>query len=143
MAVRTTQVAVEAIVSNDDSTDLTPFIEAANSMVDACCLTAGYTDAKLELIERWLSAHFFCILAPRASEEAAGAVRERFESKVDLGLDVTRYGQQAKRLDTAGGLALQDRLANEGKAAYVATISFLGNKCRQPISDETCCEDEE
>jgi hypothetical protein len=133
--------AVEGIVANDDDTDLTTFIEAANSLVTDCCGTAGYTDTKLELIERWLSAHFFCVFSPRAIEEQASSVRERFENKVDLGLDLTRYGQQAKRLDTAGGLALADRLAKEGKRAFVAGMSWLGHKEDEAISDNTWNED--
>ena len=107
---RTTPDLVKGIVdtSADDALDLMPFIEAANVLVTKVCLPHynETTDAsQLELIERWLAAHHYCILSPRESFEGAGAVQANYESKVDLGLDVTRYGQTAMRFDTSGALA--------------------------------------
>lgn len=84
---------------------LAPFILPANLLVTDVCGAAGYSDEKLEMIERWLGAHFYQILAPGANTERAGRVAQTVRSKVDLGLNVTHYGQQAMVLDTAGGLA--------------------------------------
>jgi len=131
MAVRTTYAAVAKIISVKDSitTDLEPFIEAANQVVTDNCTYASpntYTDAKLELIERWLSAHFYAIRDPRPTEQRAGPVSQMLKSKVDIGLDVTHYGQQAKAFDNLGGLAALDGRLKSGKAKVTPGISWLG-----------------
>ena len=117
MAVRTTQELVQGIIEADLDTwpDLTPFIEAASQLVDDVCTSSGYSDPKLERIERWLAAHFYAIADPRfLREEVSTSITSIIESKVDLGLDVTRYGQMAKVLDTEGSLAALDNLASGG-----------------------------
>lgn len=125
---RTTPAKVKKIVAVDEAAlgldvtlDLTPFIDAANELVTEVCASATnedgsdyYTSTRLEMIETWLAAHFYCILAPQAKFEGVGPVQESFDSKVDLGLDVTKYGQQAKRLDTFGGLAALDAEMKKG-----------------------------
>ena len=119
---RTTQTLVEGIIDNFEEFEMAPFIESANVLVTRVCslkeTTGGslyYTDEDLELIERWLSAHFFAIRFPRSVSEQAGPVMERTQSKVDIGFDVTHYGQMALRLDTAGGLAALNEDAKKGK----------------------------
>jgi hypothetical protein len=104
MPVRTTAQLVAGIIEVDSNIDLTPFIETASELVTEVCAIASYSVTRLELIERWLSAHFYAIRDPRTTQEKAGSVGENFESKVDLNLALTRYGQQAMMLDTAGGL---------------------------------------
>ena len=118
MAVRTTPSAVQKIIEIDEGiipnlTDLDPFIEAASSIIDDVCVPLDYTDTKLELIERWLSAHFYAIRDQRRLREAAGSVSETFQTRVDLYLNVTIYGQQAQMLDTKGGL----RSLNKGNTS--------------------------
>lgn len=142
MANRTTSLAVEAIVEVDPTIVLDPFIEIANTLVTEVCGSAispitnlPYDATRLELIERWLSAHFYCIRDPRTTEEQAGhGVGEQFESKVDYGFNITRYGQQALRLDTAGGLAKLDRATDStrGGQASVASGFWLGSFPRSP-----------
>lgn len=105
---RTTAELVAGIIEVDEDIDITPFIDTANMLVTDVCGESEYSDAKLELIERWLSAHFYAVRDPRAIDEAVKGISERTESKVDLGLDFTRYGQQAKILDTEGNLAALD-----------------------------------
>jgi len=130
MAVRTSYAAVALLIDVDStiSTDLAPFIEVANSLVTDVCTNydTPYTDAKLELIERWLSAHFYAVRESRASEQRAVSVSRILQSKVDLGLDVTHYGQQAKLIDTEGGLAALDGRLKSGKAKVTPGISWLG-----------------
>lgn len=111
MAVRTTAGAVEAICEVEPTISLTPFIETANSVVTRVCVKTptSYTSVELELIERWLSAHFYCTRDPKTIFEMAGAVAARYEGKVDLNLNNTRYGQQAMLIDTEGGLAALNR----------------------------------
>lgn len=111
MANRTTAAAVKEIIEVDDTLlvgtggdVLDPFIETANALVTEVCKPLGYDDTRLELIERWLSAHFYAIRDPRRASEGAGTVQETFQHQLDLNLSVTTYGQQAMMLDTLGGL---------------------------------------
>ena len=109
MAVRTTSTAVQKIIELDSSiivdlADLDPFIEVASAIIDDVCVPLGYDATRLELIERWLSAHFYAIRDQRKQQEVAGSVSETFQTKVDLYLNVTIYGQQAQMIDTKGGL---------------------------------------
>jgi hypothetical protein len=107
---------------------LSPFIEAANQLVTDCCDGAGYASAKLELIERWLAAHFYAIRDPRVADERAGAVSASYMHRVGLHLAQTTYGQQAMLLDTAGGLALLNGRVTAGRAPFVAGVAWAGTK---------------
>lgn len=103
---RTTAALVGKIIEVDDGDDLTAFIDTASLLVTDICTSSGYSDAKLELVERWLSAHYYDIHRPRAFSENARGIGEQYEFiKVDLHLNVTKYGQQAMIIDTAGNLA--------------------------------------
>lgn len=107
-----------SIVPNDAAME--PFITVANELVTEVCTgdsgpATAYTDARLELIERWLAAHFYAIRDPRVANESAGGVSASYESRVDLGLNLTRYGQMAMMLDTNGGLAKLDVDIKKGK----------------------------
>lgn len=104
--MRTTEEAVAAVLQGDydPAQSLAGFIETANAIVTAVCQPLGYTDEYLELIERWLSAHFYCIPNPQMEHEGIGAARESPQQKVDLNLLQTRYGQQAVAMDYKGGL---------------------------------------
>jgi hypothetical protein len=123
---RTTAAAVEGILEVDPQVDLDPFIETANSLVTEHC---DYDDTRMELIERWLSAHFYQIMNPQAVVDQVGStggtVRQQYESKVDLGFNVTRYGQQAMLLDTDGGLATLNSQTVNGRARRIQ-IKYLG-----------------
>lgn len=127
MAIRTDAEAVSKINTEvDDSIDLDPFIEIASALVDEVCTDSDYSDARLELIERWLAAHFAAVNDPRTTLEHAGSVRVFFEGKSGLGLDFTRYGQQAKIIDTAGNLAALDKNMQSGGAKGI-DITWLGD----------------
>ena len=131
MAIRTTSEAVEGIIETEVTISLTPFIEVASLLVDKVCapLYDEVDDAaQLEMIERWLSAHFYAIRDPRRTQEVAGSVSEQFTSRVDLGLDLTWYGQQAKLIDTKGGLKVLD----EAKAGALG-IFWMGKDRRQEL----------
>ena len=125
MAVRTTATNVKKIVKVKAVHDLTPFIEAANQLVDDCCLDFDYSAEKLERIERWLAAHFYCIQYSRRLQEQAGSVQQTFQSKVDLMLSLTHYGQMAQMLDTEGGLASLNNTAVTTKKSRVRLV-WLG-----------------
>ena len=125
MAVRTTSAAVELIIEVDSSIALDSFIEIANSMVTQHCSVDDYDAADLELIERWLSAHFYCMRDPRAESEKAEEVSQKVQSKVDLGLSTSHYGQTAMTLDWAGGLAALNERTKSGKTQALG-VSWLG-----------------
>ena len=131
---RTTATQVKDIIETDPSiiavdADLDPFILVANELVTEVCTgtngpTTAYTATRLELIERWLAAHFYAIRDPRATSESAG-VSASYESAVDLGMSLTRYGQQARLLDTNGGLSRLDAQIKRGAARKVS-LSWIG-----------------
>ena len=132
MAVRTNATNIKAIIEVDTSiiaadSDLDPFITTANELVTEVCTgtkngpTPAYTVARLELIERWLSAHFYAIRDPRSKSEKAGSVAVTYQGKTDLNLSLTHYGQQSMMLDTNGGLSRLDK----GKG-LAATVLWLG-----------------
>lgn len=128
---RTTPELVAGIIEVDDGDDLEPFIDVANELVtEVCAPVVTYSAPRLEKIERWLAAHFYAIQRPRNFLEQAGTLREQIESKVDLGFNVTRYGQQAMRLDTAGGLAALDAQSGGADSATVIrpkrSMTWLG-----------------
>lgn len=131
---RTTGEQVAAIIETEEEISLTPFIEVANAVVTEICagklrsdgVTLYYDATRLELIERWLSAHFYAIRDMRRASESVSTVREVFQYKVGLHFDVTVYGQQAMLLDTAGGLASLQAQVQSGKPRVVASLSWLG-----------------
>jgi hypothetical protein len=129
---RTTAASVKEIVkirsSVPDTKALNRGITTANLLVSRI-VAPNYDEdnedadaALLVEIETYLAAHFFCIFKPRRLMEMAGKVQQTIESRVDLGLRVTRYGQQAIILDVSGALA---GLA-DGKVAV--GIKWLGTE---------------
>ena len=128
---RTTATNIKKIIEVDTTivpadADFDPFIDTANEIVTEMCTgdngpATAYSVTRLELIERWLAAHFYAIRDPRAKSEKAGSVGVTYQGKVDLNLAVTTYGQQAMMIDTNGGL---NRL-NTGKSP-TATVLWLG-----------------
>lgn len=136
---RTTSDKVKELVETDDavSVDLVVFIETANALVTEHCAVATdeegallMDEVRLELVERWLAAHFYAIRDnfARTTNEKAGSVAAGYYSKVDLGLNVTHWGQQAMMLDTSGALAGISALT--AKAANGQTPAAIGRRKR-------------
>jgi hypothetical protein len=132
---RTVATAVEGILGehydSGNSPSLTPFINTATAVVDqvSTCATARGTtvsSATLELIERWLAAHFYTISDPIAQQKKTGEASAVFQGKTGLGLDGTSYGQNAMTLDHSGCL----RTMSRGRKA---TVGWLG----RPPSEQT------
>lgn len=132
---RTTESAVQGIIEHDATIDLDPFIEVANALVTDVCTGSSYSSTKLELIERWLSAHFYAIRDPRAESEKAGSVGAKYFGKVGLNLSVTRYGQMAMVLDTAGNLAALSKRMEDGLSTSVG-VTWLGTEDETPSEDD-------
>mgnify|MGYP007061974533 CR=1 FL=1 len=117
-----------SVIPNDAA--MLPFITVANELVTELCTgskgpTPVYSAARLELIERWLAAHFYTNRDPRAASESAG-VSVSYQSQVGLGLDTSHYGQTAMRLDTNGGLAGLNEDTKKGKPRV--KVSWLGTE---------------
>ncbi len=121
--MRTNSTAVEALLLKDydakNLPSLSPFIESASSIVDdlyAYAVGNGRTisTVKLELIERWLSAHAYQQsdrgYTSRSTESASGS----FQGSATEMLKSTFYGQMALTLDSTG------YLMNIGKRKTVA-----------------------
>jgi len=128
---RTTSDNVEAIIDITSGISLTPFIEVANSLVTELCAGQNdsggteYTAARLELIERWLAAHFYHIRDTRPSRESVDETEAVYKSKIDFGFKLTHYGQMALRLDTGGYLAALDE-GVENSGPTTVGINWLG-----------------
>ncbi len=138
---RTTPFGVVGIIDVDATIDLTPFIDIANELVTELCTgdlgpDPGYSTVRLELIERWLAAHFYTNRDPRPVNEKAGPVGEAFQSEVDLGFDTSHYGQTAIRLDTNGELAKLNRKTKKLEKAGTtqrASLLWIGTEVSEVI----------
>lgn len=82
------------------------FIEDAHLLVVENLADKGLSVARLELVERWLTAHLVTQLIERGgltSSEVDNA-SETYGGSKDSGLASTRFGQQAIVFDTSGTL---------------------------------------
>ena len=129
MAIRTTQELVRSIVKDHDpGISMVPFITEANVMTDwlsGCDTDSELTATELELIERNLAAHFYCLNDLQFSAKNTGKSGATFQGKTDMGLKATFYGQKALFLDTTGCLAKRDAEALGGGKRRVG-IRYLG-----------------
>lgn len=111
-------------------------IDMANDMVTEVCepplksdgLTPVNSANRLKHIEIMLACHFYCIYDPRGQRERVGPLTFESQSKVDLGLNVTHYGQQAKILDLSGELAALEAAIADGRipGKFTVTSKWLG-----------------
>lgn len=128
-APRTTAELVGKIVDVDEGVDVTPFIRAATMLTTRACGASGYTDdgedSEMEVIERWLAAHFYQISNNPLAFARAGSVAASFQYKVNYDLRNTEYGQQAMMLDTAGNLAALNN-ANQTRKKVTIGGDWLG-----------------
>lgn len=128
---------VEAIIDFDPIiSDITPFIAAADELVQEICVPVNYpSPTRLFEIERWLAAHFLAIRDPRYQSETMGRASGSYVTgQPGMNLSATPYGQQVLLLDTAGGLARLDAHISRGKRATVG-ITHLGS-CKAQMSDD-------
>ncbi len=136
MALRTNKEAVKLVLMSDygqlpDGTepDLTPFMQTAYNLT-----TQVYNAARqyrsmtldattLELIERWLSAHFYAMSdQPLQSKSGGGGTFQN----LGVGIKGTKYGQNAISSDYTRTLAAID----EGR---IASTVWLGKAKSEQI----------
>jgi len=129
MASRTTDEAIQKIIDVETGDDLTPFKDASYNLVTQCCtgLDTEYAADHLVIIETWLVAHFYAQYRRMTESEKADVVGRKFESKIDLGLNNTRYGQMAMTLDYQGGLAALNKDIIEGRKKVVS-VTWMGTE---------------
>lgn len=132
---RTTSDLVQGIIETETGKDLSPFIASANLLTTDVCGASGYSDgfvgSKMELIERWLAAHFYTVYDNQLTATKAGTVAASFQTKTDLFLKNSMYGQQAMMLDTAGNLAAFENNAMKVRKYHVGII-WLGHHIPNP-----------
>lgn len=139
---RTTYDAVAELAEVDTTitTTLAPYIESASWMVETHLTpilhpTTGlafYDDTALELIERYLAAHFYVLRDPHRSSESAG-VSESYQRVINMFFDQSVYGQHAKLLDYSGTLAALQERTEDGKSMagpfqQQFTLEWLGKQ---------------
>jgi hypothetical protein len=137
MSVRTTERAVKLVLGSnyDGSSGLQPFIDTATILVDRIAIkdAAGeMTAAALEMVERYLAAHFYAHADQITASRSTGGASGQFQGRTDMGFDATLYGQTAKRLD-ATGLLVQLDMPQRPKA----TCAWMGK-----VRDDQLDEDE-
>lgn len=135
---RTTAEKVGKVIEVDPEVDLDPFIEAATLLVDEVCVPFGHSEARLTVIETWLAAHFYGVFDHEtqvAQEWIGAAIGTQYRGKAELGLNLTKQGQQAMILDTGGGLAKVNAQAQNPDVSLglaATQIMWLGNPDQLP-----------
>lgn len=110
MPPRTDSQKVKGVLGvNYGSIDLAPFMDTANVVVTrvaACAIgrSITLTAAELELIERWLSGHFYAMADQLYTSKSTGGASGTFQGQTGMYLESTIYGQTAMRLDWSGCL---------------------------------------
>lgn len=134
MAVRTTSDDVKAILgrnySSRESLDLTPFIVTASNLVDwvdGTCSPGTLTASTLELIERWLAAHFYAHADQLFSSKSTNGASGSFQGQTGMNLNSTQYGQTALSLDTTGCLSRRVKEIEQG-GTNVVSLDWLGTE---------------
>lgn len=108
---RTSVDDIKDIIELDTLTDaqIAAFMNDANQIVTNR-LAGHTTDANLKLIEKWLSAHLCSMREQRVQRARDGPITREYEGgEFGLGLEFTRYGQQAVALDPTGRLRATPR----------------------------------
>lgn len=132
---RTTSDLVKAVLAAgqdydlDNNPDLAAYIQPAVAITNriAACATnrgmgmqglqvAGQTVAgedtegtELELIERYLAAHFYVQSDENYQSKTTAGASANFQGRTDMGIDASKYGQTAKRIDWSGCLTIIDK----------------------------------
>lgn len=137
MSMRTTERAVKAILGShyDGTKGLQSFIDTAVILVDrieAADSAGDMTASSLEIVERYLTAHFYAHDDQITQSRSTGGASGQFQGRTDLGFDATLYGQTAKRLDATGLLVKLDQPQRPK-----ATCGWLGK-----VRDDQLDEDE-
>jgi len=108
MTVTTTVAAVNKIIVYDTTVipDVQPFIDSAIVIVSSIvAIDNTPTDAMLELVTRYVTAHLISITDTRIASEQVKSLQQSFQYKLSDGLGLSHFGATAMLLDTTGRLA--------------------------------------
>lgn len=124
---RTTSQAVLDLIELEDGVSVTQFIDSATMLVTEKCDTVSnsYSVERLEMIERYLAAHFAAVKYPRTTSESAAGTSESYQTSVGKGFELSPFGQHAMLLDTGGGLAKLNKNTQDGVRS-VASLMWMG-----------------
>lgn len=90
---------VPEIITVKETADLTEAIISSEMVIRGKAQPAGYTQAEMEILHVWFAAHLYEVNVQRKFEQKIGKSMQKPETKVGMGLDLTRPGQQVKVLD--------------------------------------------
>lgn len=130
----TTEADVITILADEYDALVAPtlagILSDANQLIEEVCVPAGYSESRLATIEKYLTAHLYSsLLKPRLQSEGVDVLQNTIQGKVDLGLHLSHYGQQALIWDTAGGLAaLNVQSTSDKPTTKTASIISLGTR---------------
>jgi len=119
MAVRTNDAAVRDIIESESTVSMEPFIASASVVVDwletqdladEVILTA----TALELIERWLAAHYYEAYDRQYSSKSVGGASGSFQGQTAMVFMSTKYGQNACSIDCTMRLAERSAQVSDG-----------------------------
>lgn len=97
---------LQEVFPTDYTSELVPFINIANRLVNAKLVGKGLSEDQLYDIELMLSAHFANALDPRVSKESiAGEYSATYQGKWEMFLKSTTYGQTALVIDESNTLS--------------------------------------
>lgn len=122
---RTTQGKVVGLLRRDFDADalpdLTGFIDTASAVVDRvvnCALGKGLSlgAPTLELIERWLAAHYYTRSDLTYASNTTDGASASFHGQTGMALDASFYGQSALDLDWTGCLNAVSKRQRAGAA---------------------------
>lgn len=91
--------------------ETTSFISSAHTVVVTRLDGYGLSESLLTKIELYVAAHFAMLSYPAVERETLGPLSKKYVSKVDLGLNNSRYGQMALSMDPTGKLGVADKRA--------------------------------
>lgn len=129
---RTSQEHVISILGpenydNDANPDLSRFIDTAGILVDYVVtrdVDGIMSTNALELVERWLAAHFYAHSDQLMQTSGNKGANMTFQGQTAMVLSSTQYGQTAMLLDLTNTLAQRSKEAETGMR-QVASIESL------------------
>lgn len=135
---RTTTEAVVSVLAPGKEYDLrlnpslAPFMDAAQALTNRVAslalqrLAGGYQSSELEVIERYLAAHFYLTSDKAYANKSDGGASASFMQQTGKRLDQTPHGQTALNLDYLGVL---NGINSNARARMVGLAGSRGGRC--------------
>lgn len=113
MPLRVSDKEVREIRPSESISDYTPFIETASILVDQINskFNKNFDDARLTLIEKWLSAHYGSVQDPMVARERFEQAEQTYQigNRQLFGVMSDTYGQTANTLSEGCLLEFEKR----------------------------------